>query len=759
MTPSPEKKRKRDEYELPPMHEDVLSTRTGNERDLRMAHPEDLRQLVDLATRYPDTFGSNLGDIDIDIDSAEFQALSAEDQHDIIVALKVRSRQTSHDRLQRMLGSSGNPLDFSKQQIELLVKRNTLTQQWLQVTGNAHRATGAAVDGGGKVARGRVIGERSREYVLIKGDDPAGGWTLKMGGGGQSGGPEPGDRRNPIAVVDSSSSTSIDGGSDESDDDLFEDVSPARIGGQLALRTTSPYADARSGAGRDIRQGAFEHELVSDDQPLLQLKHQQHYQLQQSIIAKHSHVAGVQAPGRFGPEPVDLDAVSSDESGSFIYTNTNSDIHEVGSSSPSPSSEYNSNQDHDHDHDHGTYMQEAEQHAQEAAMRDGEHKQQRLIMELTAAEFLDKWSRLVTPEMHGFDPSIYERMRYWFHDEALESLGNVVWSTNRQLEKQPEIDNEWMAEMAMGGRPCAVFRDRGGLEFVRARVACLSLLSGFLECALQWRRMRGGEYRSVDECDGRRVGMRELGDAANGVNGVARESIFDQAEEAGGGGGGGGGLGMGLLMSSSMLLPPQPQPPPQPATGFGDAALGEEFSEPREPEEDVAKAHRETIFRKAQLLAEHAGTGARPGIQATSSSSSTHGSQDANKVRHIDSDADYISDDDERSDISDDFINIEAPHGKSAADDANPEADIPENNDGEDEDSGDDDRDAGLDVGEAEQNEYALFIEKLRKPANGSTNRGASYEAMRSELEGEMQSLRARVRNSTRDASGIGADM
>ncbi|KAJ1937108.1 DNA repair protein rad2, partial [Kickxella alabastrina] len=301
MTPSPEKKRKRDEYELPPMHEDVLSTRTANERDLRMAHPEDLQQLVDLATRYPDTFGSNLGDIDIDIDSAEFQALSAEDQHDIIVALKVRSRQTSHDRLQRMLGSSGNALDFSKQQIELLVKRNTLTQQWLQVTGNAHRAMGAAVGGGGKVARGRVIGERSREYVLIKGDDPAGGWTLKMGGGGQSGGPEPGDKRNPIAVVDSSSS--IDGGSDESDDELFEDVSPARIGGQLALRTASPYADPRSGADRDIRQDALERELVSDDQPLLQPKQQQYYQLQQSIIAKHSHVAGVQAPGGFGSEP------------------------------------------------------------------------------------------------------------------------------------------------------------------------------------------------------------------------------------------------------------------------------------------------------------------------------------------------------------------------------------------------------------------------------------------------------------------------
>ncbi|KAJ2474072.1 DNA repair protein rad2, partial [Coemansia sp. RSA 2131] len=48
---SPVKKRKRDEYELPPIQSDALATRAENERDLRMAHPEDLGQLLALASR------------------------------------------------------------------------------------------------------------------------------------------------------------------------------------------------------------------------------------------------------------------------------------------------------------------------------------------------------------------------------------------------------------------------------------------------------------------------------------------------------------------------------------------------------------------------------------------------------------------------------------------------------------------------------------------------------------------------------------
>ncbi|KAJ1814135.1 DNA repair protein rad2, partial [Coemansia sp. RSA 2599] len=230
-TPSPGKKRKRDEYELPPMQESALATREENLRDLRMAHPEDLRQLVRLVTRHPESMG-DLGDIEVDVESEEFKALPLEDQHDIIVALKVRSRQTSHDRLQQMLGSSKDALDFSKQQIDLLVKRNNLTQQWLQVTGNAHRMSSTSRE---SVSAGRIIGERNREYLLVKNDNATGGWTLKMGGSG-SAIPEAGDKKGAIVVDDESSGEGSNGSSDagsepksesESDSDLFEDVVPA----------------------------------------------------------------------------------------------------------------------------------------------------------------------------------------------------------------------------------------------------------------------------------------------------------------------------------------------------------------------------------------------------------------------------------------------------------------------------------------------------------------------------------------------------
>ncbi|KAJ2453487.1 DNA repair protein rad2 [Coemansia sp. RSA 2336] len=202
---SPSKKRKRDEYELPPIQKAALATRHENEGDLRMAHPEDLNQLLALASRE----SGSMDGVDLDINSAEFKALSPEDQHDLIVALKVKSRQTSHDRLQQMLSSSNTSLDFSKQQIDLLVKRNTLTQQWLQVTGNSHRTT--SLD---KVTVGRVAGERGREYILTRSDQLEGGWTLMANG----------DKENNSApIVVNSSDVELEEALSESEHSFAED--------------------------------------------------------------------------------------------------------------------------------------------------------------------------------------------------------------------------------------------------------------------------------------------------------------------------------------------------------------------------------------------------------------------------------------------------------------------------------------------------------------------------------------------------------
>ncbi|KAJ2739002.1 DNA repair protein rad2 [Coemansia sp. Cherry 401B] len=243
---SPTKKRKRDEYELPPIQEHALATRAENARNPRMAHPEDLGQLLALASRE----AGNVDGVDIDIDSAEFQALPPEDQHDLIVALKVKSRQTSHGRLQQMLSSSDTALDFSKQQIDLLVKRNTLTQQWLQVTGNAHRVS---APGRPTVTMGRIAGERSREYMLSRSDQPGGGWTLKVGAEAP--------RDESAIMVDSSDV-------DDAASDEFEDAQS-----QMALAAAeqlhdTPITDGirqRNGTATEARYGTYS-PASSDDE-------------------------------------------------------------------------------------------------------------------------------------------------------------------------------------------------------------------------------------------------------------------------------------------------------------------------------------------------------------------------------------------------------------------------------------------------------------------------------------------------------------
>ncbi|KAJ2809599.1 DNA repair protein rad2, partial [Coemansia furcata] len=57
---SPAKKRKRDEYELPPLHKSALTTRVENESDMRMAHPDDLQHLIRLAARQSEAIGDDI---------------------------------------------------------------------------------------------------------------------------------------------------------------------------------------------------------------------------------------------------------------------------------------------------------------------------------------------------------------------------------------------------------------------------------------------------------------------------------------------------------------------------------------------------------------------------------------------------------------------------------------------------------------------------------------------------------------------------
>ncbi|PFH52926.1 hypothetical protein AMATHDRAFT_138725 [Amanita thiersii Skay4041] len=162
--PSSEKKNKfrdHDPYRLPEVDLEAAVAKATRSvaPDPRLATEEELR-----------TFIEEMRPEDFDITSPEFRELPTEVQYEIIGDLRLKSRQTSHARLEKMLRNSRTPMDFSKAQIQNLRQRNALTQQLLITTnsiGSAHISIPV-----------RIASERNKEYVLIKNEGVSGGWIL-----------------------------------------------------------------------------------------------------------------------------------------------------------------------------------------------------------------------------------------------------------------------------------------------------------------------------------------------------------------------------------------------------------------------------------------------------------------------------------------------------------------------------------------------------------------------------------------------------
>jgi DNA excision repair protein ERCC-5 len=165
-----------DPYHLPDMDfGSTIAEASRSAHDPRLATDEEMHSFI-----------SEMAPADFDLTSEAFRSLPTEVQYEIIGDLRLRSRQTSFKRLQNMLKNSETPMDFSKEQIKGLKERNRLTQQLLTTTdtmGKSHVEIPI-----------RIVGERNREYVLVKNEGDGKGWILGMR--------DVGTRDQPIIVDD-----------------------------------------------------------------------------------------------------------------------------------------------------------------------------------------------------------------------------------------------------------------------------------------------------------------------------------------------------------------------------------------------------------------------------------------------------------------------------------------------------------------------------------------------------------------------------
>ncbi|KAJ2880742.1 DNA repair protein rad2 [Coemansia aciculifera] len=707
---SPARKRKRDEYELPPLHKSALTTRVENESDLRMAHPDDLQNLIRLAARQSEAIGD---DIEVDTESDAFKALSPEDQHDIIVALKVRSRQTSHDRLQHMLQSSETALDFSKQQIDLLVKRNSLTQQWLQVVGHS---TPDSTTSPARVSAGRVAAERNREYMLIKSDKASGGWTLRLGGSGDvavsaTTKPEP-------AIVIASSSDA-----DDSDSSEFEDVPP--IASESTLPPPQlPLNPPTTVTNDSIRQVNIETESSA-------------FNPNEESLVKVAHAAtnGYKTHAAELPDTMSVAATDDEEYAEYVSSSS-----ENGYADSDLDPELLELYDDYDDQERAMAMHEQQQRD----MQLQREREEQALLHLPENEFLESWMQLVTKPVLSLDPGIYNSMRQWMLGEPTVVLEQVAWHVNRQLEKQPDISldeptDEWLA------RSPRITADE--LYFAQARLARLTLVSSYLAYVLRWRQCRRSMPLEWNAQRQQKLQPRQRQEEPVLVSAIEPPSASDTVCT----------LGSepvnairDLALSSSTVKSDMQSPTEEISNDSEEVRVASETMAPV-GEDDVVTpaelelklAHRDAIFERSRVLAvqgEHRPEPKENGV--------------VQAVKHIDSSGSV--------DVSDvDIIDVDESWEASVG--GKPKEEPAS-------DSDDDDAGADLDTTKrqqsellrSEQDEYALFVNKLRSSIdtpNGAAPNGPSYAAVRSELESELQVLRSRVRDTRRDASGVDSSM
>ncbi|KAG0047919.1 DNA repair protein rad2 [Gryganskiella cystojenkinii] len=160
-------KRVKDNYVLPPMDTDFDTLAKIRSFDERIGFNQ---QDDDDVNKFLAEFKREGGVANIDSDV--FKALPSELQYEILHDIRLRSRVTSYERVQEMVRMSETPMDFSKLQVEGVIRRNIVTHKLLSV----NQAVSKVGEETGTTKPGRIASQRNRQYILVKNEE--GGWAL-----------------------------------------------------------------------------------------------------------------------------------------------------------------------------------------------------------------------------------------------------------------------------------------------------------------------------------------------------------------------------------------------------------------------------------------------------------------------------------------------------------------------------------------------------------------------------------------------------
>ncbi|POS87374.1 hypothetical protein EPUL_002670 [Erysiphe pulchra] len=157
---------KTDAYHLPDLPNSIEGM--GQPNDPRIMSTEELEEY---AKQFSNGEDINLYDFSkIDFDGEFFMSLPASDRYNILNAARLRSRLRmglSKEQLEKMFPDR---MAFSRFQIERVRERNELTQRLMNLNGMNDDLIG--------VGTGRIAGDSSREYVLVRNEGVEGGWAL-----------------------------------------------------------------------------------------------------------------------------------------------------------------------------------------------------------------------------------------------------------------------------------------------------------------------------------------------------------------------------------------------------------------------------------------------------------------------------------------------------------------------------------------------------------------------------------------------------